>query len=209
MPRVRHHEQAPRPVPPDRHHRGVVHAVELLPDRPIQVPHEPDLLQRGKVSEHELAELLAERHHRFPVPADVGQRDARDDAAGAERYIVDVAATGTRPARDAPHPRHQTGHLDETGGLRVAGPRFRRLEAPSLEQVRFALRHSLASARQCSINGRPGRPASGPGPFPRLGSGSRASSRLGSGFGPRGCARPRRRDRNRDGSPRPARARSH
>ena len=66
-----------------------------------------------------------------------------------------------------------------------------------------------AHRKRSGINGQPSRPASGPGPFPRLGSGSRASSRPGSGFAPRGCARPRRRDRNRDGSPRPARARSH
>src|SRR5437870_5061184 len=60
-----------------------------------------------------------------------------------------------------------------------------------------------------AINGQPNRPAVGPRTFPPLGSGSLSSTRLGCAFGPRGCSRPRRRDRNRDGSPPPARARSH
>jgi len=52
-------------------------AVEVFPDRPIQIPHEPDLFQRGKVSEHELAEPVTGDHHRFPVTTDVGQSDVR------------------------------------------------------------------------------------------------------------------------------------
>jgi hypothetical protein len=52
------------------------------------------------------------------------------------------------------------------------------------------------------IGGQPVLPASGPKPFLRLESESRASSRPASGFGPRDRARPRRRYRNRVGSPR-------
>jgi hypothetical protein len=67
----------------------------------------------------------------------------------------------------------------------------------------FPRSHSL------SVNRRPTRPATRPGPFPHLGSGSRASTQLGIASLPPAWSRLRRRDRNPDGSPRPARARSH
>ena len=129
MARIRHHKQAPAAVPADRYHRGVVHVVEFLSNRLIEIPHEPDLFQCEKVSLHEFLKLLAQRHHGQSMPAHVGKRDTRDDAIGAERNVMDIAASVARAGRYGMHPCHQTGQLDQTGGSLVAGPCFGTLKS--------------------------------------------------------------------------------
>jgi hypothetical protein len=126
---IRHDKQALSAVPSYRHHRGVVHAIELLANRLIEVPHESDLFEGTKVSLHQLLKLLAERLHRESMPADIGKRDARDDATRAERYVMDVAASVTGPGRYGVHPDNQTGQSDQARSSVVTGPCFRTFKA--------------------------------------------------------------------------------
>jgi lipid A 3-O-deacylase PagL len=127
--RIRHDKQALWAVPSYRHHRGVVHPIELLANRVVEVPHESDLFQGSKVSLHQLLKLLAERLHRESMPADIGKRDARDDATRAERDVMDVAASVTGSGRYGVHPDNQTGQSDQARGSVVTGPCFRALKA--------------------------------------------------------------------------------
>jgi hypothetical protein len=72
---VRHYHQTPTPVPPDRHHRGVVPISKPFSNRLIEIPHQCNLFQVAKVPLHELAEFLADPGHRLPVAAHIGKRD--------------------------------------------------------------------------------------------------------------------------------------
>ena len=92
MSRVRHYKQPAAAVPADRDHRGVVHVAELFSNRLIEFSHQPDLRHLTQVPLHEISKLLAERRHCLSMAAHVGKRDPRDDAAGAQRYVVDIAA---------------------------------------------------------------------------------------------------------------------
>ena len=94
---IRQYKQTPSAVPPDRHHSGVVHGVEFFSNGLIEIPHQSDLFQRAKVSLHEFLKLLAERHDGQSMPAHIGKRDTRDDATGADRNVVDVAASVAGP----------------------------------------------------------------------------------------------------------------
>ena len=127
--RIRHHKQASAAVPPDRYHRGVVHVVELLLNRLIEITHKSNLFQRAKVSLHEFLKLLAQRDHGQSMAAHIGERDTRDDATGAQRNVMDIAASLTGPGRCGMHPSNQAGQLHQTGGSLVTGPRFRTLKA--------------------------------------------------------------------------------
>jgi hypothetical protein len=69
-----------------------VHVAEFFSNRLIEFSHQPDLCQLTQVPLHELSKLLAERRHCLSMAAHVGKRDPRDDAARAQRYVVDIAA---------------------------------------------------------------------------------------------------------------------
>src|SRR2546423_2740275 len=88
--------------------------------------------------------------------------------------------------------------------LLVTGSSFVQVGSPD-----FLRDGAWYQAHPSFVNGRPDRRAADEAPFPHLGSGSRASSRVGSGVGPRDCAHPRRRELNRGGSLRRGPARSH
>jgi hypothetical protein len=64
------------------------------------------------------------------VPAHISERDATDDATGADRNVVNITARITWPGRHGMHPSHETRQLDETRGPLVSGPCFGTLEAP-------------------------------------------------------------------------------
>jgi hypothetical protein len=115
-------------VTADGNHRGVVHVVELLLNRFIEIPHQSDLFQRAKVSLHEFLKLPAQRLHRPSMAAHVRKRDTRDDAAGADRKVMDVATSVAGSGRNGVHPGNETGQLDQSGGSVVTGKCFRTLE---------------------------------------------------------------------------------
>jgi hypothetical protein len=145
-----------------------------------------------------------------PAPSDIrpekpeGRRSPAPRLSRSAARLAVAGASGAATAGPGP-PNYRFSSKARVAAVRAASqsPRDPR---PQVVEELGQPRHA-ASAPQ--LNGRPSRPASGPGPFPHLGFGGRASSLLRSGFAPRGRARPRRRDRSRAGSPRPARARSH
>src|SRR5918992_2508482 len=114
--RVRHYKQPPAAVPADRDHRGVVHVAEFLSNRLIEFPHQPDLCQLAQVPLHGLSKLLAERRHCLSMAAHVGKRDPRDDAARAQRYVVDIAAPINWPHRHRMHPCSQPWQFEQARG---------------------------------------------------------------------------------------------
>lgn len=127
---IRHHRQTATSVKPNRDHRGIVPAAKICSNHLIEVAHQCALFQVEKVSMHEFTQLLAERRYGRPVSTDVGKRDARHDATGADRNKMNIAARVTLPRRNAMHPRGQAWQLDEARGPLVTGPCFRTGEAP-------------------------------------------------------------------------------
>src|SRR5262245_53180172 len=121
--------QQPSPaMPAERHHRGVVYAVQSL-DRPVEIPHQRALRESGEVPLHQRTDLVGQRSHRVAMAADVGERDAGDDTAWAHRDVVDVAARLGRSGGDAIDPGQETGQLEESRRPLVARPDLRAAEA--------------------------------------------------------------------------------
>jgi hypothetical protein len=111
-------------VESNRHHRGVVHAIEVLPNRLIEVPHEMCLVQCREIFLHQLLKLDAQGLHGGSVPAHICKGYTRDDAARTEGDIVHVATAAAGPKDHGMDPHPQARQLCHTRTALIAGPGF-------------------------------------------------------------------------------------
>src|SRR5262245_4675163 len=93
------HQESPPLVESERDHRGVVDAIEVMPNRLVEVPHEMCLVQCGEICLHQLTKLDGHRLDCEPVPTDIGEGNARDNAARTDRDVMHVT-TGVAGTKD-------------------------------------------------------------------------------------------------------------
>jgi hypothetical protein len=67
-----------------------MNAIEVLPNRLVEVSHEMCLVQRSEMFLHQLPKLGTHGAHGESMSADVGEGNARDDAAGADGDVMHV-----------------------------------------------------------------------------------------------------------------------
>ena len=93
-----------------------MHVAEFFSNRLIEFAHQCDLCQLTQVPLHELSKLLSERRHCLSMAAHVGKRDPRDDAARAQRELVDIPVRINWPHRYRMHPRSQPWQFQQARG---------------------------------------------------------------------------------------------